>query len=320
MTGAPDTRRLLTIVVTSYNHARYLPDLLESVAMASPATRAAITLLVIDDGSSDNSMTVARSFSFPDDLNIGFVEKPNAGLIDSLRRGLAICRTPFICFIASDDLYNPAALDELVARLTMPIGPDLCWVCQARYRGGRGDAPVYNDATRRLLELPPRARLRAISIEYPKPLLLQSTVFSAAVLRRADAWAHDVRLDDWPTFVQVAAAAVNAPVDIRFVPEIELCLYRQHGSGVHHDSSKLFDMCMEVATTVISPEYRHEAVSRVRGDFALIFVHQRQLARAARHYLRSMQARPSLDALLRPWGRMARAAGRRVMARVTGRT
>src|SRR5882724_11311799 len=82
MIEAPDAP-LVSVIIPCYNQARYLPDAIKS---ASAQTHSRVQIVVVDDGSVDNTAEVA-SF-FPDvwwvrQRNQGVAEARNAGFLHS---------------------------------------------------------------------------------------------------------------------------------------------------------------------------------------------------------------------------------------------
>ncbi|MCC2981666.1 glycosyltransferase family 2 protein [Sphingomonas sp. IC4-52] len=309
-TGVASDDRLLTIVIGSYNHCRYLPEAFAAIEASQACDRLAV--IFIDDGSPDGTMDFVASYPFDPALHVRIYAKRNAGLRDSLASGLALTDTRFVAFIASDDYYEPQGLAAVVARLEVQGNDDLCWICQATYLEGRDGELVYGDATAAMIDAAPEPRERALSVEFPKPLLLQSSVFGTAMLRDTRAWQDKLMLDDWPTFVKVSRLARHRPVDMRTMFEIVLCRYRVHDSGTHNNLRRQLAICMEVATQGVAPEYRREAVANVLADVALIHLYQRELPQAAKLFGQALIKNPVPGTITRPLGRVFSSITRRI--------
>ena len=113
-TGRTQDARV-SVVVPSYNHAPYVGAALRSVFRQ---THAPAEMLVIDDGSSDDSLRVIESVlkdcPFPCEL----VARPNRGLCATLNEGLARARAgSFFAYLGSDDLWLPEFLGARVRLL-----------------------------------------------------------------------------------------------------------------------------------------------------------------------------------------------------------
>lgn len=313
-TGAPGDARLLTIVVASYNHRRYLAEAFNAIEGSAVCDRLAV--IFIDDGSTDDTVPFVTGYSFDPALHMRVYSKPNAGLCDSLASGLALTQTPFVAFIASDDRYEPQGLDTVVDRLATSKTNDLCWICQATYLEGRDGEPVYGKTLSAIIDAPPDRRARALSVEFPKPLLLQSTVFGTAMLRDAGAWRDGLVLDDWPTFIKVAQLAAYRHIDMRAMLDVVLCRYRVHPGGAHNNLVRQLSICTEVAEHVVAPEYRREAIANVYADIALIQAYERNFGSAARLFANALINRPHPETLARPLKRVMAAISQRLLKHV----
>ena len=292
--GSPEGR-LLTLIVGSYNHRRYLDEAFEALGHTDGLEK--LSVIFIDDGSTDGSLSHATSWPFDLKLHVRVFGKQNAGLRDSLRGGLELTETPYVAFMASDDRYEPVGLTTILQRLAQTNSPDLCWICQATYLEGRNGEKVYDDRTAALAAAAPAERLRQLSISFPKPLLLQSTVFGTAMLRRAGAFSDSIILDDWPTFLRVALYATHAPVDIAFLPDVVLCRYRLHEGGAHNNIERQLALCLEVAETLVEPPLRREAKARIYMDIGMIHLFERRFRRASMLFAYGITTFPRLDIL-----------------------
>lgn len=312
--GSRGGERLLTLVIGSYNHKRYLDELFAGLERCTSLDQ--LALIFIDDGSSDGSLAYAAARSFDSRLHVRVLGKRNAGLRDSLASGLALTETPFVAFMASDDRYEPGGLDCAVARLATAPSRDLCWICQAIYMEGRDGEAVYGRETGELLAAEPRERLRRLSVSFPKPLLLQSTLFGTAMLRRAGAWSDAIVLDDWPTFVRVASLATETPVDIAFLPDLTLCRYRLHEGGAHNNLERQLALCLQVADELVDPEHRRESKARIYMDVGLIHLFERRVRRAGALFARGLSTFPRASIAGIVPGRIGRSIARRVRLQV----
>lgn len=109
-------RPLVSIVLPSYNHARFVEQALASVV---GQTYPHWELVVVDDSSTDGSADVIRTYvgTLAADVQarIRIVEKDNGGVSAALNTGLALTSGSLICTLASDDWYAPTKLERQVA-------------------------------------------------------------------------------------------------------------------------------------------------------------------------------------------------------------
>jgi glycosyltransferase involved in cell wall biosynthesis len=106
---------VFSVILTSYNYARYLRSALEALAAQ---VRNPDELIVLDDGSEDDSVAVIRSF-LGRFTNASLVQNPaRLGTIGNLNKGLELARGDIIYFAAADDVTYPTLLRRGVELLT----------------------------------------------------------------------------------------------------------------------------------------------------------------------------------------------------------
>lgn len=91
---------LLSIIIPVYNSETYLEESLESVVNQ---TYSNIEIILIDDGSSDSSPEICRSYARKDD-RVVFIRQENLGVAAARNHGLRIARGDLVIFVDSDDL------------------------------------------------------------------------------------------------------------------------------------------------------------------------------------------------------------------------
>lgn len=90
----------LTIVITNYNHGPYLGAAIDSVLLQSrPPDR----ILVIDDGSTDNSADILATVP----KHIDIIRQANRGVVAARNRALETIKTSHVAFLDADDMLLP---------------------------------------------------------------------------------------------------------------------------------------------------------------------------------------------------------------------
>ena len=98
-----------SIVVPVFNGEHYLHDCLESVASQTSCN---YELIIVDDGSTDNSSSIADAYVAEHDKAY-VLHGPNQGLLLARRKGLSHCRGEYVIFLDSDDAIAPNALHRI---------------------------------------------------------------------------------------------------------------------------------------------------------------------------------------------------------------
>lgn len=102
--GATD-RSMVSVVIPTYNRARYVPAAVESVLRQS---REKLECLVIDDGSTDGTEEALRRLR--GDSRLRYVRQENRGVAAARNRGIALSGGAYVAFLDSDDLWEPERL------------------------------------------------------------------------------------------------------------------------------------------------------------------------------------------------------------------
>jgi glycosyltransferase involved in cell wall biosynthesis len=90
----------VSCVIPVFNGERFLAEAIESVLAQSYETS---EIIVVDDGSTDGTKTVAARF----DQRVAYVEQSNAGPASARNHGIQRASGDFIAFLDSDDLWHP---------------------------------------------------------------------------------------------------------------------------------------------------------------------------------------------------------------------
>jgi glycosyltransferase involved in cell wall biosynthesis len=100
----------VSVIVSNYNYGRFLGECIESVLAQ---TYANLELLVVDDGSTDDSLEVARRYERRDQ-RVTVIPQRNAGQAAGFNNGFARSRGEIVCFMDSDDLWMPEKVQKVV--------------------------------------------------------------------------------------------------------------------------------------------------------------------------------------------------------------
>lgn len=105
-----DKSPIISIVVPSYNHARYLSAAVESVLAQDYGK---VELIVIDDGSTDGSREVLERFG----KRFHWEVQANRGQAATLNKGWTMSRGDILAYLSADDVLLPSAVSRSVAVL-----------------------------------------------------------------------------------------------------------------------------------------------------------------------------------------------------------
>jgi len=113
---------LISVIMPVYNNERYFPNAVESVLNQSFKN---FELIIIDDGSTDNTPQIADSFAKKDD-RVKVIHQENQWIFASLNNGVEAAMGEYVYVLNSDDSFTENALTVL-AGIAKKYNPDVIW-------------------------------------------------------------------------------------------------------------------------------------------------------------------------------------------------
>jgi glycosyltransferase involved in cell wall biosynthesis len=116
--GAADVRDprasgpLVSVIVAAYNAAPFIEATCRS---AMRQTHAHLEIIVVDDGSSDDTAAIVSGLSAADP-RVRLIRQPNAGVAAARNRALAAASGEFVAPLDADDVWDPTKIERQVGR------------------------------------------------------------------------------------------------------------------------------------------------------------------------------------------------------------
>lgn len=235
---------LVSIIIPNYNHARFLPQRLDSILAQ---TFQDFELIALDDASSDNSRQVLESYAKKIPMRLVFNEKNSGSPFVQWNRGAAMASGKYLWVAESDDFADARILERLVDILNRNPKVGLAY-CQSRQVSPEGQVGGSCEVWNKSLHETRWGRdyQNAGRDEVARFFVIHNIVpnASAALVRRdifmrAIKGAESRRLSgDWWTWVHMLLES-----DLAFVAE-PLNYYRMHVHSVR-ETTKLAVACAE---------------------------------------------------------------------------
>lgn len=108
-----ETSPLISVVIPAYNAGVYLSDTLQSVLGQDFRD---VEVVVVDDGSTDNTRQVVEQFQ-QTDSRVRYYYQKNSGVSVARNTGIENARGTFVAFLDSDDTYEPAFLQTMAGHI-----------------------------------------------------------------------------------------------------------------------------------------------------------------------------------------------------------
>jgi glycosyltransferase involved in cell wall biosynthesis len=94
-------KKMISVIIPSYNHAEYILKCIDSVLSQ---TYTDWQLIVVDDGSNDDSNTIIAKYH---DKRIIHIKQENYGAHNAINKGLSLATGDYLTILNSDDEYHP---------------------------------------------------------------------------------------------------------------------------------------------------------------------------------------------------------------------
>ena len=133
---------LVSVIIPSYNHEKYIEETILSVVNQSYTN---IELIVIDDGSIDESPNIIEKLS--KQYRFFYERHNNIGLPKTLNKAIKYAKGEYVSICASDDIFFPDKIEVLMKQL-IELDESYCMVCgDAMFIGNQGEdiEKVQND-------------------------------------------------------------------------------------------------------------------------------------------------------------------------------
>lgn len=239
----------VSIVMSSYNHAPYVTEAIES---AVHQTYDNIELIVIDDGSKDDSPRILKELQ--EKYNFHLELRSNHGLVPTLNYALKnLVSGEYVCILDSDDYW---ALDKVAKQVAMMKANPHCGLCHT---------PVYYiDKNSQIVS------------EYNQPTKKEGDIFEellmgktniadggvmvpTAVYKEVDYYDETIPLEDYQLWFKILSKYPACYLDEY------LAYYRVHETNTSNDEKKM----LKWEEMVINQWKEHPAFAKAKAEIYL---------------------------------------------------
>ena len=105
----------VTIVIPVYNAEKTISKCIDSILNQ---TNENYQVLLIDDGSKDNSLKVIKEYEKNYPKKIKVISKENEGVVATRNLGIDLCKTKYIMFIDNDDYIDKDYVEQFLSAIT----------------------------------------------------------------------------------------------------------------------------------------------------------------------------------------------------------
>jgi len=246
------TKPLISVIMPVYNGEPYLRTSIESILSQ---TFGDFEFIVVDDGSTDNSLATIKSYG---DRRVRLLESRHAGLTAALNRGLAVAAAPLIARMDADDIAMPERF--AIQAAYVKTYPDVDILCS--------DASIIEETGRivgehRMDEMTKdRLYLSLLYIRRDKPIIHPSVMMRRFVLEELEGYRDYPNAEDHDLWLRAVGRFKFAAVNQK------LLQYRIHSRGVSRSRRR-----MQITNGIMSTA-NHYALAKTGVD---LFIERKRL-------------------------------------------
>jgi glycosyltransferase involved in cell wall biosynthesis len=216
----------VTVLIPVYNGAQYLSECIESVlAQTLPASK----IVVIDDGSEDETPNVARAWG----MHVRYHRVEHGGLPYARNHGIRLVQSDVIAFIDSDDVWLPRKLELQMAALANTTEPTMVF--------GHVQQFVSKE-----LKLEEAARLKCVTASIPG-LLSSTLLIRKSDCERAGPFDEAIQTGE---FIEWCSRAADTGIKTFVIPEI-VCRRRLHRNNLGRGGIAVHANYLRMLKTII---------------------------------------------------------------------
>lgn len=248
---------LVSVIIPCYNHAQFVEESIQSVIDQDYEN---IELIIIDDGSEDESVNVIKNMVYACEKRFKRFEfryRTNKGLCATLNEALEWCEGEFFSPFASDDIALPHKTSFLVNKIE-----------NSDYAVVFGLVHNFDDCQPSLLSID---KFESSITHNFDELMLQINIPAApaAMLRRSSVlavggYAEDVNLEDRYMWMKLASSNEKLITFSKIVT-----LYRSHDNNTSKDIRKMHVSRIQVLKKFQSSEIYHKSLKKAYCTLAL---------------------------------------------------
>lgn len=251
----------VSVIIPAYNQGHYLSGAIQSVL---DQTYQDFEIIVVDDGSTDNTAEVAKSFS---DTRVRYIYQKNGGLSAARNTGIRNSTGSYVTFLDSDDLFFPKHLDTLATMLNEKS--DIGFVAGQTI-------PIDNEGN--YLSEVPKSNTRELGDQFLLGNLLPvgSMMVRRCWLDKVGPFDESLRAyEDWELWLRL----VRAGCQMTSV-EQPVFQYRFHGEQMTRDGDRMRTATFAVLDKIYSDSATLPASWQNLRDQAYSYAHLRAAAHA----------------------------------------
>lgn len=231
---------LVSVIVPAYNYAAFLAEAVESALRQS---HAALEVIIVDDGSTDNTAVVAQLLAHSD-RRVRYIHQHNQGLSAARNTGMRAAQGEYFVFLDADDVLHEHKLTAHLEHFAREPAADISYGSSRYFLSGQPETTFATLALDDNDNWMPKVSGRAAAV---LPALVVNNIMpvcSAMVHRRVHEQVGDFdtalkSLEDWDWWLRAAAAGCR----FSYCDDTRLATFiRVHGTSMSQNALRMLQV------------------------------------------------------------------------------
>ncbi len=262
---------LVSIIIPTYNYEDYIVEAVES---ALNQTYSNIEVIIVDDGSSDD--TKSRLFAYLDMERVIYLYQENQGLSAARNKGLQLAKGKYIQLLDSDDYLSINAIEEKVNYLENNVNVSFCYSKTINFRDVDADKRKFYSVWKEPKEVEKNCGLYFFNLAPPH----------AYLFKRADIFENDLWFDgslkaceDYDFWFKLALKT-RAPEFL----DSPIAYYREHNESMSKKLLQQYTHDIKMLEKILDKTLSNELIENCSQQEAFLLIFQSALLTFRRIY------------------------------------
>lgn len=246
---------LVSVVIPCYNHEQFVQDCIQSVI---DQTYENIELIIIDDGSKDNSIQkIQEKITVCEKrfVNFKFIYRKNKGLCATLNEAISLCSGKYLSLIASDDQMLPEKTSIQVEYMNSDSNI-------IAHMGG----VYWIDEDSKIIK---KISAKNKNYKFNEVFLLKHDLNVCTQMLRSDfiksvgGYPTNFVIEDWYMWLKILESDKNKVMSVDKI----LCKYRKHKNNSINNGYFIYHGLLQIALQYDKNQFFFKSISQIRWRY-----------------------------------------------------
>lgn len=284
---------LISVLMLSYNHGRFIQEALESISN-NKSDSYDLEVIIIDDGSKDNSISIIEAFKNTEELPLKVIQKVHGGvntISANFNELVALAQGDYITFLASDDRFTSNRFISQISMFQKDEDVVLSYGDGVNIDNGVILNSVMGETAKNILKShSPKLALDYVTENIPT-LFIQAVLIKSSFAKSISLFDEELIADDWVFNIRVFSKIVEMNLKIYFLDEV--LFYRNiHDSNTSRNVEVHYKRIKQVFEKYCKPEFKRKILYRALFFAVVGYIKSKKYSSALKilkHELRGMK-------------------------------